>query len=299
MRPMNERRSRIRLRRWRPRGMAWSAVLVALLLGVLLLGGPLSERLRLANPDFSRVSEVRGVLGRLPDRPLVLVGMDGDLGTYPEIRPAVRALLSDLSARDARFAMVSFTPEGRAIAAAEVDRLEADGLPAERMVDYGFVAGAEAGMVLAVTDLPSPPDPTNPVGRSVLAAGDGIAAFDLAIIVGGTDFGPRSWVEQVATRLPALPLVAVVPTFSQPELAPYLRTGQLDGLLATVRDDAAYAEDVAKRIGSQEDAGPASTGQDPAAMLIGMLVALAVLGRAFLVGGRPEAEPADLDVEAP
>lgn len=279
--------------------MAWSAVLVALLFVVLLVGGPLSERLRLANPDLSHVSEVRGVLGRLPDRPLVLVGMDGDLGTYPEIRPAVRALLSDLSARGARIAFVSFTPEGRAIASAEVDRLQADGLSADRLVDYGFVAGAEAGMVLAVTDLPSPPDPTNAVGRSVLAAGDGIAAFDLAVIVGGTDFGPRSWVEQVATRLPSLPMVAVVPTFSQPELAPYLRTGQLEGLLATVRDDAAYAEDVARRLGSQEQVGSASTGQDPAAMLVGMLVALAVLGRAFVVGGRPEVEPAEVDEEGP
>lgn len=294
---MSERRSRIRLRRWRPRGLAWSAVLLVGLAAVLLLARPIADRLQLANPDLSRVSELRGVLGRLPDRALVVVGMDADLGTYPEIRPAVRALLADLVAIDARLAMVSFTPEGRAIAAAEAARLTAAGVPAEQLVDYGFVAGAEAGLVLAVTDLPSPPDPANAVGRSVLAAGDGIAAFDLAVLVGGTDFGPRSWVEQVGPRLPSLPMVAVVPTFSEPELAPYRRSGQLDALLATVRDDAAYAGNVAQRTGAGAEEATTS-GQDPAAMLVGMLVALAVLGRAFAVGGRPEPEQTEAEEEA-
>jgi hypothetical protein len=106
-------------------------------------------------------------------------------------------------------------------------------------------------------------------------------------VVGGIDFGPRSWVEQVGTRLPALPVVAVVPTVTQPELAPYLRTGQLAALLATVRDGAAYTELVA----SQQP--PAVSGAPPPepihsslAMLIGMLLALAVIGRNLLVGGR-------------
>jgi len=284
---MIETRSRIRLRRWRPRGLAWSIVLLAALAVGVLVGGSVSNQLRLENPDRSRVSELRAVLGRLPDRPLVLVGMDGDLGTYPEIRPALRAVLADLLAHDARIAMVSFTPEGRALAAAEVARLAGDGVAADRLLDYGYVAGAEAGLVLAVTDLPSPPRPDNPVGRAVLADGDGIAAFDIAVVVGGIDFGPRGWVEQVATRLPSLPLIAVAPTFAQPELAPYLRTGQIDALLATVRDDAAYAQDVALREGTSD-----RTGQSPAAMLVGMLVALGVIGRAYVYGGPPEADAA-------
>jgi hypothetical protein len=286
---MNERRGRVRLRPWRPRGLGWAAVLLAALALAVLLGGPISDRLQLANPDRSRVSELRAVLGTLPQRPLVLIGMDADLGTYPEIRPALRALLSDLLAQGARIATVSFSPEGRAIAAAEIERLRAGGAPADRLVDFGFVAGAEAGLVLSVTDLPSAPRPENQVGQAVLAAGDGIAAFDMAVLVGGIDFGPRSWVEQVATRLPSLPLVAVAPTFSQPELAPYLRTGQIDALLATVRDEAAYVADVARR----RDA-PLDDGQSPAAMLLGMLVAVAVVGRALYADGRrsePMVEP--------
>lgn len=290
---MTERRRRVGLRRWRPRGLSWAVVLVVVLAAGIGLDGLTADQLQLANPDRSRVTEVRSVLSRLPARPLVLVGMDADLGTYPEIRPAVRALLDELAAAEARVAFVSFSPEGRAIAAAEVERLRAAGTAGDRVVDLGFVAGAEAGLVLSVTDLP-PAGDDSAVARAMNIAGGGIAAFDLAVVVGGIDFGPRSWVEQVTTRLPALPVVAVAPTFAQPELAPYLRTGQISALLATVRDDAAYAADVADRLGAVGGGTP--LGQSPTAMLVGMLVALALIGRALVRGGRPEREP-ELDAE--
>lgn len=286
---MTERIRGVRLRRWRPRGLSWSVILLALLAGGVALDGVVAGLLRLPNPDRSRVSEMRAVLSRLPARPLVLVGMDADLGTYPEIRPAVRAVLDELMSLEARVALVSFSPEGRAIAAAEVERLAAAGSAADRLLDLGFVAGAEAGLVLSVTEL-APDARDNSVARSMEAAGNGIAAFDLAVVVGGIDFGPRSWVEQVSTRLPALPIVAVAPTFAQPELAPYLRTGQISAMLATVRDDAAYVRDVADRL-QAEPAGSAALGQSPAAMLIGMLVALLLIGRAVYGGGRTEPSP--------
>jgi hypothetical protein len=278
---MSERR-RVGLRRWRVPGMPWALVLLLVLGLAVLAGGPLSERLQLADPDRTNVSDVRAVLGSLPQRPLVIVGMDADLGTYPEIRQAVRALLADLLAADGRIATVSFSPEGRAIADAEMGRLLSEGIAVDRLVDYGFVAGAEAGLVLAVTDLPEAED-SNALAADVRALGGGIAAFDVAIVVGGVDFGPRSWVEQVATRLPSLPIVAVAPTFAEPELAPYLRTGQVKALLATVRDDAAYVEDVSRRIGGGAEAVPA--GPDATAMLIGMLVAIGAIAWSVTRGG--------------
>ncbi len=87
--------------------MPWALVLLLVLGLAVLAGGPLSERLQLADPDRTNVSDVRAVLGSLPQRPLVIGGMDADLGTYPEIRQAVRALLADLLAVDARIARVS------------------------------------------------------------------------------------------------------------------------------------------------------------------------------------------------
>lgn len=246
--------------------------------------------LLLANPDLSRVTELRAALATLPDAPLVLVGLDPDLGTYAEIRAVVRAAFDDLRARQARLAIVSFTPEGRAVAAAELDRLERLGVASDALLDLGFIAGAEAGMVRAVTGL-VPDRADGPLAEAVRQAGGGMGAFDLALVVGGGDLGPRTWVEQVGTRLPALPMVAIAPTFAQPELAPYLRTGQLVALLATLRDGAAYVTAVGDDATPTVGNAPRERVPSALAMLLGMLLALAVLTRTIVasLSGGPRA----------
>lgn len=256
-----------------PARLAPLALLVLLGAAVLLRPGDDGGALLLANPDRARADELQAAFAALPEAPLVLVGLDADLGTYPEIRVAVRAALADLLARDARLAVVSFTPEGRAIAGAELDRLRRDGVGADQLLDLGFIAGAEAGMVRAVTAI-VPAGAEGSIADALREADAGMAAFGLVLVVGGTELGPRTWVEQVGTRLPSLPIAAIVPTFAQPELAPYLRTGQLVALLATLRDGAAYVADV----GGGGDAAPDQV-PSALAMLLGMLVALGALGR--------------------
>ena len=256
-----------------------------LLLGVLVLALLLEDAvpdgaLRTANPDAAAADGMREAIGALPDDALVLVALDPDLGTYPEIRPVVRSLLDDLRAANARLGVVSYTVEGRAVAVAELARLRAAGSPDDRLLDLGFIAGAEAGMVLSVTELAAAGGAEAP--PTFADARRGIAAFDMALVVGGVDIGPRTWVEQVATRLPELPIVAVVPTFLHPEVAPYLRSGQLEAILATVRDSTAYAE------GSAHATDAAS----PAGLLVGMLLAVFVIGRTAWSGrARGSGEP--------
>ena len=244
-------------------------LIVVLVVASLLSGG--IGGVRLASPDRSHVDQLRAQIGDLPDGALVLIACDADLGTYPEIRAATRAAIDDLSARGARLAIVSFTPEGRAIAAAERDRIVRAGT-GDPPADLGFVAGAEAGLVRSVASL-VPEGAEGPTVDAIRAGGGGIGAFDMVLIVSGGDISARSWVEQVGSRLPDLSMVAIAPTFLDPELEPYLRSGQLTALLSTLREGVAYAEAVAA--GSTSSPGPTP---GPLPMLVGMLVALAVLG---------------------
>ncbi|MEA2650480.1 MAG: hypothetical protein QOI85_201, partial [Chloroflexota bacterium] len=80
--------------------------------------------LRLAAPDSQAADRMTEALDALGDEPRVLVGFDPDIGTYAETRPTVRALLADLLGRNGRLAFVSMTAEGRALASAELARLE-------------------------------------------------------------------------------------------------------------------------------------------------------------------------------
>ena len=235
---------------------------------------PGDTTLRLASSDRSHVDQLLAAIGDLRINAMVLVACDADLGTYPEIRAATRALLADLAAHGDRIAMVSYTPEGRAIAAAERDRIaRAGGTPP---LDLGFVSGSEAGLVRGIASI-VPAATTGALADEIRQRGGGIGAFDLVVVISGSDLSARSWVEQVGPRLPKLKLAAIAPTFLDPELEPYLGSGQLVALLATLREGVGYAE----AIGGDAVAGPAST-PAPLPMLIGMLVALAALGEAAL-----------------
>lgn len=227
----------------------------ALLVGALAFASqvPAPGWLELATPDTSDADAMATLLDALPDEPSVLIGFDPDLGTYAEVRPTVRALLAELQARDARLSFVSLTAEGRAIAVAELARLDRAGTDAAAVQDLGFVAGAEAGLVdLAAT------------------ATEGL---DAIMVVGGNDIGPRSWVEQVVPRVDEMPLLAVTPVVLLPEVQPYVDSGQLDAALVTPRDGAVFRAASA----SPDDAdGPGSL-----PILVGMLAGIVVLGQAL------------------
>ena len=285
--------ARLRLRR---SGQAWNLrviapfALLALLAAAVVLPN-LAPPLSLANPDRTSVAGFRAALAALPEDPLVLVAFDADFGTYPEIAYATRSVLDDLVQQGASLAVVSYSPEGRALASAELERLRRGGLGDDRLLDLGYRSGVEAALVQSVTSV-VPASATGPV--AVRIRGGGIDAFGAALIVGGSDLGPRIWVEQVATRTPELPLLAIAPTFLWPELQPYLASGQLAGLLGTLRDGVAY--------GADSDDGNAAVAADrppsALAMLLGMLVAIGVLLEAtggrlagWLRGQRPGSHP--------
>jgi len=252
--------------------MAAPALLLVLAGAVLL---PADIGLRLDRADSSASRGMNAALDRLPENPTVLVGFDADLGTYAEVRPTVRALLADLLARGANLAFISLTPEGRALAIAELnrlDRLEAD---PRQIVDLGFLPGAEAALVALARGLG--PNAAEGTISALLGTAE-LPDPGMALVIGGNDLGPRSWVEQVAPRRESLQIVAVAPTVLLPELQPYLASGQLAALLATPRDGAAYRASVElgplERLA--ESAEPSSL-----AILLGVLAAVMVLGHSL------------------
>ncbi len=254
---------------------AWLARLAPALLLLTLAAatavGPL-DVLRLTSPPGGPADDVDAAFGDVSPGTLVVVGFDPDLGTYAEIRPAVRAVLADLLDRGADLALVSLTPEGRALGLAEADRLRSSGVDAARIVDLGFLPGAEAGLV-AVAGAIGRAEPVG-LATSVREQLEG-PPVTLAVVIGGNDLGPRSWVEQVAPRVEDLEIVAVAPTVLLPELRPYLASGQLRALLATPRDGAAYAETVA---GSADGALLEPARPIAPAVAVGLLAAIAWLG---------------------
>lgn len=232
--------------------------------------------LDLAAPDASVADRMTATLDALDEEPRILVGFDADIGTYAETRPTVRAMLADLLARDARLAFVSLTAEGRALVSAELARLDREEANPARLLDLGFIPGAEAGLVDLTRLIRVPDVGDHAFAREVEATG--IGTFDAVLVIGGNDLGPRSWIEQVAPRIGDIPFFAVTPTVLLPEVQPYLATGSLQAVLGTPRDGAAYRETLS--LGNLERLTDAIEPR-PLPVLVGMLVAVAVLGQAL------------------
>lgn len=228
--------------------IATAALLLALGVAVLL---PAPGWLALAATGGTSASRMQQVLDALPSGGRALVAFDPDLGTYAEIRPTVRVLLDDLDQRGLRIAVVSLTPEGRALAIAELARIDAAPGGDGALADLGFVSGAEAAIVDLAEDPPS---------------------ADALVVVGGNDLGPRSWVEQYLPRVPDLPAIAIAPAVLLPETRPYLASGQLDAALLTPSDGAAFREAI-----GADGAGPPSV-----ALFVGLVIAIVVIGQALL-----------------
>lgn len=251
---------------------------------------PAPGGLRLDSADTDATERWEATLEGLPADPTVLVAFDPDLGTYPEIRPTVRAAIADLLAREARLAFVSLTPEGRALLLAELARLDRLDVNLARLLDLGFVPGAEAALV-SLAGGAAAPDSSGSIARELAA--DGPAAFEALLVVGGNDMGPRSWVEQYVPRVDPLRVLAIAPTVLLPEIQPYVASGQLDAVLGTPRDGATYRGSV--ELGSLDRLRDA---REPSAagLLLGIVVAILVLGHGWFVrvarsagvGGREE-----------
>jgi hypothetical protein len=235
-----------------------------------LLAG-LDDRLMHERAQHVTARAVTAAFDAMPDDALVLVGFDPDVGTYAEIRPTVRAVLADLLNRGATLAVVSLTPDGRALAIAELARMDRAEANPRQLMDLGFLPGAEAALVALARGIDG--------GSQDPIRADLPSAPDLAVVIGGIDLGPRSWVEQVQPRIDGMPIVAVAPTVLLPELEPYRASGQLAALIGTPRDGATYRAQA--ELGRLERMVDPSGGPSPAAILLGLLVAIGVLGQAF------------------
>jgi hypothetical protein len=222
---------------------------------------PFGGALSFAQPDSEAAEGFADVLEALDDGSRVLVAFDADLGTYAEIRPTVRAVLGELAEGEVDLVTVSLTPEGRALAIEERGRLG-------DAVEIGFIPGAEAALVRIAGAL----DGAGALGQP---ADDALRDVDLVLVVGGNDIGPRSWVEQVGPRVGSVPIAGISPTVLLPEVAPYVASGQLVASIANPRDGAALRE----ALGPAGDEGPT-----PAAVLVGLVVAIAIVAEAVVRG---------------
>jgi hypothetical protein len=176
----------------------------------------------------------------------VLVAFEYDPSTQGEMDPQARVVLAHLMQRGARIAAVSTLPAGPAqaqlafagTATAQGYRYGAD------FINLGYLAGDEAALATLGQDITTafPRDfgerlPT--VGRPVLQDIRGVRDFALVVVLAAEERSALAWLTQVQARF-GVRMTAGISAAGAAQMAPYLQSGQLDGLLTGLPGAAEY-----------------------------------------------------------
>lgn len=215
--------------RWLIYLLVGGAVILAILLSGILPSGLVPG---------ATAAEFDQALSELPDQATVLVSFDYDPATRGELGPQAGAVLGRLMKQEARILAVSLVPEGAALADEALDRsAEAAGsyMYGENYLNLGFVSGEAAGARALTQGLLRPDHAEYREGRhlSDTAIGEGLTGLDdvdLIVVLTARPEALRSWIEQVQTPS-GIRMVAGVSAQADPLARPYLRSGQLEGLV--------------------------------------------------------------------
>ena len=149
-----------------------------------------------------------------------------------ELAPQAELLLRQLTAAGNTIYTVSQSPLGVAMAS------NAAAVAPDAVRQLGLIPGGAAGLRALADCLPALTGCSTLYGRTLTEDSGPVA---LLVVLGSERETLQAWIEQVGVRQPDLPLVAAVTSSAGPLMAPYLESGQLDGLLDGLSTATTYA----------------------------------------------------------
>lgn len=195
------------------------------------------------------VQSVFDTIENLPPGSVVLMSLDYDPASQPELGPMTRAMTRHCALIDHQMIFMTLWPFGGPMITQDaMNIIETEfGDEYEYGVNYlnlGYGPGFEAVIKLITTDLAkqfpadtiySRPLAVYPITRGVR----NLQEVDLVISIGAGYPGTKEWVQYAATPYPDIKIVAGVTGVSAPYLYPYV-PGQLIGMLPAIKGAAEY-----------------------------------------------------------
>jgi len=234
----------------------------------------------------------------LPEGAPVLVSVDVDPASTPELEPYFRASVRHLKKRGAKLVFVTLWYQAPPLVERWIsETVEPVSFPGDRVyhknVDYvwlGFREGKQAvmanmGQDLWATFAGRAADGTSLAEIPWMAGLHKLSDFPLLVLVSAGFPGAKEYVQQVQTRY-RLRMVAACTAVSTTDLSPYYQSGQLLGLAGGMGATAEYEVMVSKLVGLDPRAGMGAKALD--VLNIGHLVIILaiVVGNVVYFAGR-------------
>lgn len=226
-----------------PRQVYYTILLIALCVTLVRpLGLPISIS--------GETRELYDIIEELPDGSVVLVDIAFGAGGYPELGPAMTAVMHHISQRDLKAIIMTLVTEGpqmyNIIIEREIDPEQAYGkVYGDDFVFLGYNAGGVTTMAALANNMRLYGTDYRDTPLDDLSIMDGIETYqdiDLVITITTASGGissPADWVQQWATPYNA-PLACVVLKMMMPTVSPYYGTGQVVALMPGAGGSAEY-----------------------------------------------------------
>ena len=224
--------------------MRWLAVIA---LAAAIAAGIWSTRPAPRAGIAPQVTQAHAALSGLGAGDFVLLAVDFDPASVPELSPFVRLTLDIALMRGARVVTLSLSPHGAMLAERYLREALADrkGTYGRDAMNLGFIEGR--GTAVHLTGMPlqrmaSRDHAGNLLGDLPLAS-DIARLSDAALFVVASSGSPGAfdWLMQGQGRF-AKGLLLATTSHEGPELAAFYASGQLSGLVAGARDVSAFAD---------------------------------------------------------
>jgi len=181
----------------------------------------------------------------MPERSFVLLSLDFDPGTRPELYPQALAICRHLLKKNMRVAMMTFNAGAPGIITEFKDQIAA-AFPDKKYGTDFVVLPYRAVFLATVTQLatdiyaqyPEDADGTALRGMPIMEGVRNYKDMGLAVEISGTTLFP-SWIYYVGDKY-HLPVLGGTTAITQLSYSPYVQTGQLKGLLGGMRGAAEY-----------------------------------------------------------
>jgi len=157
-----------------------------------------------------------------PERP-VLVALEYDAFSAPEIESGATVLLEHLARRGIRTVFISSQPNGTMLGEGLQNENEKMGLTMpQRIADFGYVPGGAGGLRRLGGELSAViHNPALDWTKDPLSSIHTVADFSMILLFAASPQSVRDWVEQVHTASPGTPIVAMISASSDALVFPY------------------------------------------------------------------------------
>jgi len=264
--------------------------IIFVLMGVVTLI-PLFYPLGLPVRVSPETYQVYETLEKLPERSVLLLSLDFDPASKPELYPMTVSLLRHAFQRNLRVVTMTLWPAGTSMAESVVSQL-AQEAGKEDGTDYVFLGygPGEANAIIGMGQSLSAAFPTDYAGRAtaelpVLEGVRSLRDIDYAISLSAGFPGLETWYVYGKEKY-GFELGGGCTAVSAPKFYPLLQTGQINGLLGGLRGAAEY-ETLLHQVGK------ATAGMDAQSAMHFLIIGLIVVCNVFYVlsgqlRGRPQ-----------